>query len=184
MIIRPKFVLAVLLAAPLLLHAQAADTPKNPSSEASHPPSEESFLATLTLKILDHAKKTTDQSYSLAIRTTPKSSSVREGNRIPIVSGTEGHTDQVQYQYIDLGTNIDMVNVKRVGSLIAIDIKVEISATAAEIEGKLGPTIRDAKYSVNPAVPVGKQVTVYSSTDGVTGRKVEIQILVEPIPAA
>jgi hypothetical protein len=182
MIIHPRFLFAVVLLASPLVHAQAGDPAQSPVPQANQPAAPESFLVTLTLKTTDHAKKSTDQSYTMAVMTHAGSSNVREGDRIPIVTGMDGGKSQVQY--VDAGTNIDLVNVKRVGTLVAIDVKVEISGVVPETAGKADPTLRQTTYSVNPVVPVGKQITVYSSTDAVSGRKVDIQILVEPIPTA
>jgi len=177
MIIQPRFILAAMLLVSPLLRAQQSPLP--PANEAS---TQESFLVTLTLKTTDHEKKTIDQSYTMAVMTHAGPSNVRAGDRIPLVVGMDGTKNSMQY--IDVGTNIDLVNAKTIGSLFAVDIKVEISAAVPETLSKLDPTIRQAAYSVYPVVPIGKAVTVYSSTDSVTWHKVEIQIQVEPIPAA
>jgi len=175
--IQPHFIFAAMLLATPLLQAQ-----QSPPPSANEPAAQEAFLVTLTLKNTDHEKKTTDQSYNLAVMTHADPSNVRTGDRIPLVVGMDGTKNNVQY--IDVGTNIDLLNAKRLGALFAVDIRVEVSSAVPETLSKLDPIIRQARYSINPIIPIGKQVTVYSSTDAVTGRKVEIQILVEPIPAA
>jgi hypothetical protein len=182
---KPLTFIALLLGAPLLcasllcpplLHAQTA-TSSEPQNAAQP---EQSFLLTLTLKVTDHGKATIDQTYTLAA--TPKSAPfVRDGDKIPITTGTEG--GNTQFQYIDLGTNIDFGDVHLVGSSLAMNIKVEISSVAPDATRKDDPIIRNTRYSISPAVPIGKQIVIYSSSDAATGHKVEIQLLVQPAPS-
>ena len=173
--------IALLLCAPLLypsfLHAQTATSPE--PQNAAQP--EQSFQLTLTLKVTDHGKATIDQTYTLAA--TPKSAPfVRDGDKIPITTGTEG--GNTQFQYIDLGTNIDFTDVHLVGSSLAMTIKVEISSVAPDATNKKDdPIIRNTRYSISPAAPIGKQIVIYSSSDAATGHKVEIQLLVQPSPS-
>lgn len=170
------FLLCTPLLCPPLLHAQEPDNSQSQKATGTEP----SFLLTLTLHVTDHDKPTIDQAYTIAA--TPKYSPfVRDGNRIPISTGSEGGKSQIQY--IDLGTNIDFTDVRLVGSSLAMTIKVEISSVAPDATGKDDPIIRDTRYSISPAVSIGKQVTIYSSSDAATGHKVEIQLLVQPLPS-
>jgi hypothetical protein len=170
---------ALLLAAPLL-HAQGADKPPAGQDEPR-----ESFQFILTLKITDQGKVTTDQTYTLtAINSTPgsfnfQSPSVRDGDRIPIAVNTDG--DKTQIQYIDVGTNIDLRDLRKVGSLLAMHIEIENSAAIPNPEVKSDPIIRNTRYSISPAVPIGKQTSIYSSGDALNGHKVEIQLLAKPL---
>jgi len=189
MIIRSRYLLAALLLVTPLCDAQSSDKSSTSQVSQAQPTAEEPFLITLTLKTSDHGKLTTDQSYTLSVTTDhgaglspltrAGSGNVREGNRIPIVTGSEGGKSQVQY--VDAGTNIDLSNVKRMNSLVALNVKVEVSGVVPETAGKDDPILRQRVYSINPVLPVGKQVIVYSSTDATTGQKVEIQVLVQPI---
>ncbi len=168
---------ALLLCAPLL-HAQNAD-----SSETLKPAQpEQSYLLTLTLTVTDHGKKSIDQTYTLAAsqRSNP-SPSVRDGDRIPISTGTEGGKSQIQY--LDIGTNIDFRDLHLIGSSLAMIISVENSSVAPDPSDKSDPIIRNTHYSMSPVAPIGKQITVYSSSDGATGHKVEIQLLVQQLPS-
>jgi len=169
--------------------AQSTETPKPAETQ-------ESYVLTLTLKITDQAKVTTNQVYTLtalnAVRDGSLSSldnrarefsnpSVRDGNRVPILTSKDG--DKSEVQYIDIGTNIDIQSVQKVGSLLAMQIKIENSAALPNPEWKEEPLIRQTRYSIAPAVTIGKLSTVYSSTDAVDGHKVEILLLAKPLDA-
>ena len=172
----PRLILAALLcAAPLLaaprLHAQDAEKPQH---QAIEPSSQESYLLTLTIKISDHGKVTTEQTSTFTANSRSTSPSSRDGDRIPVVTGSEGGKTQIQY--IDMGTLIDILDVKKLGSALACNVRIEISAPIPSPTLKDDPIIRGNKFSVSPAIPLNKQVTIYSSSDAVTGRKIEIQL--------
>jgi len=170
-----KLILALLLLSTPLLRAQDAD--KLGASQTAQP--EQAFLLTLTLKVTDHDKLITDQTYSLAAneRHAP---SVRDGDRYPITTETDG--GKTQFQYVDVGTNIDIRDLRFLGSSLAMTINVENSSAIPDPVLKGTPIIRNTRYAVSPVVPLGKQITIYSSNDPASGHKVEIQILVQPLP--
>jgi hypothetical protein len=173
MIVRPVLLGALLLTAPSL-HAQGNDKP------ASILPSTEAVQLTLILKITDGGKLTTDQTYTLTASfpnfLTP---SVRDGDRVPVATEIAG--DKTAIQYIDTGTNIDVKELKSSGSTISMNIFLENSVAIADPTGKSDPIIRQARYSISPSVPLGKLVTIYSSSDEGKGHKVDIQLRVESV---
>ena len=109
-------VLAALLTATPLVRAQDADKPqpvyaqeisKTPDATSQTQP--EPYQITVTLKITDHGKLTTDQTFTLAAATQGPgiefaSPSVRDGDRIPVRTGSNSS----QFQYVDTGTDIDV----------------------------------------------------------------------------
>jgi hypothetical protein len=169
-----RLILALLLSTAPLLHAQDADKPS--SSQAAQP--EQSFQLTLTLKVTDHGKVITDQTYLLAA-TERHAPSIRDGDKYPI--STESDGGKVQYQYIDVGTNIDFRDLHLLGSSLAMTINIENSSAVPDAVLKGTPVIRNTRYAVSPVAPIGKQITIYSSNDPANGHKVEIQLLVQPL---
>jgi len=171
-----RFILALLLLSTPFIRAQ--DTDKPGASQTAQP--EQSFLLTLTLKVTDHGKLITDQTYSLAAneRHAP---SIRDGDKYPITTETDG--GKTQFQYIDVGTNIDFRDLHFLGSSLAMTINVENSSAVPDVILKGTPVIRNTRYSVSPVAPIGKQITIYSSNDPANGHKVEIQLLVQPLSA-
>jgi hypothetical protein len=43
------------------------------------------------------------------------------------------------------------------------------------------PITRFCQYNINPTLPIGKLVTVYSAVDAVNDSKVDIQVQVQPL---
>jgi hypothetical protein len=184
-----RLILALLLLSAPLIRAQDSDKPG--ASQTAQP--EQSFLLTLTLKVTDHGKLITDQTYSLAasdvkakgvftgsVLNEQHAPSIRDGNRYPITTETGG--GKTEFQYVDVGTNIDFKDLRSLGSSVAMTINVENSSAIPDATLKGTPIIRNTRYSVSPVAPIGKQITIYSSNDPANGHKVEIQLLVQPLP--
>jgi len=183
-----RLILAVLLLSAPIIHAQDANKPETPQSAEF----EKSFLLTLTLKVTDHGKLITDQTYSLAAADVKAKGglsgsafneqhapSIRDGNKYPIT--TETGAGKTEFQYVDVGTNIDFRDLHFLGSSVAMTINIENSSAVPDAVLKGTPVIRNTRYSVSPIAPIGKQITVYSSNDPTNGHKVEIQLLVQPL---
>ena len=193
---RPIYRLPLLTLSLLLLILLASPLLQAQTEEAKRPAdTQESYVLTLTLKITDQAKVTTNQVYTLtAVNALHlgnglpsfsdggkefSSPSVRDGDKVPIVASTDG--DKTQIQYIDTGTNIDIENLIKIGPLLAMHIKIENSTALPNPASKDEPIIRQTRYSIGPAVTIGKLSTIYSSTDAVDGHRVEILLLAKPL---
>lgn len=184
----PRLYLAtLLLIAPLSLAlstpAAHALSPQDTNDSGSHDSSaaHEEFQITITIKFSDHGKATGEESYMMTASNIANNPSVRDGGRIPMSSGSGG-----QFQYYDIGTNIDITNFKNSGSLTSMGVKIETNgplntSSTDSFDSKEPPVIRSARYSVNPIVIVGKSETIYSSTNSASGRKVEILLLTQKI---
>ncbi len=174
---------ALFLAVPLV---RAQDTAKASDANTQSP---EPYQITLTLKITDHGKLTTDQTFTLAAANQVRGSnfanpSVRDGDRIPVATdGSNLHFDR-----LDVGTNIDVQNLVKIGSLVGMMLRIESNtvippaeAPHTDVPGQ--PITRTLRYALVPIVPLGKLTTIYSSGDGVSSQKVEIQLLAQPLGA-
>lgn len=186
---RRFLILTMLFVAATLVQAQ--DTAKAPDTGPQVQPEQyQPYQLTLTLKITDHGKLTTDQTFTLAVtnRTVHGSDfdrpSMRDGDRVPITTEKTGLN--TQFQYVDLGTNIDIQNLLKLGSLLGMTLRIESSTIVPPAEAPHTgvpdqPILRTLKYSLVPIVPLGKLTTIYSSGDGVNSQKVEIQLLANPL---
>jgi hypothetical protein len=167
---------------------QAQDTAKAQDANAQPP---EPYQITVTLKITDHGKLTTDQTFTLAVANHVHGGdfdrpSVRDGDRVPIVTGGEG--SNLQFQYVDVGTNIDVQNLLKLGSLLEMTLRIESSTAVPSGEASHkdlpgDPILRTLRYTLVPIISLGKLTTIYSSGDGVSSQKVEIQLLANPLGA-
>jgi hypothetical protein len=45
------------------------------------------------------------------------------------------------------------------------------------------PLYHDRSFVINPTLPIGKLVTVYSAADAVNDTRIEVQVMVQPLDA-
>jgi hypothetical protein len=176
-----KFSIAccLLLLIPALgLHARAQETAKAPETAKSPEPSAHYYHLEYVIQELGtDGKPTNSRNYSTIVGTDrhQQFSAIRTGSRVPIITGalhgTNGEATQgkleYQYQYIDVGVNIDTQNVREVGRQLAIDLKAEITALAESARATTSglvddPVIRQNMWQASVLIPIGKPTIVFS----------------------
>lgn len=112
--------------------------------------------------------------------TRPLSAPIETSNSAPFVPayesrlsparpGATGNDDlEIQYQYLDVGVNIDTRNVHEIGRQLAVQLKAEVSSladSAPSFVSKLpnDPVIRQNMWQASVIIPVGKPTVVFSS---------------------
>ncbi|MFC5862745.1 hypothetical protein ACFPT7_10625 [Acidicapsa dinghuensis] len=171
----------LLLCLLFVLPMACAQEPQSATAEA--PGTTAPYQLTLTLVVTDHGKKTIDQSYTLAAASRGKGSpfgnpSVRDTDHVPVPTAPGSST----YQYVDVGTNIDVDSLRQIDSMLGMQLRIENDAAiASDAQGQ--PVRRRLAYSLVPIVPLGKLTTIFSSGDGINAQKVEIQLLAQPLGA-
>jgi hypothetical protein len=153
----PVFALAC--AAPAL--AQAADGPKF-------------YRFDFVVKEVEAGKVVNARNYSTMLGSNPPPASIRSGTRLPYSSG--GST-----QYIDLGVNIDIRELKETpqGEL-SVYITADISTAAQDNPGSL-PLIRQNKWTGIVLVPIKKAATLFSSDDLASKRQLQLEVTATPL---
>ncbi len=103
---------------------------------------------------------------------------IRTGSRVPIVTGSFGTPAQTQFQYIDLGVDLDVRDVKEQSGMLGFRLKAEISSIARQsnIEGTNEPVIRQNTWDSLVMVPTGKPTVVFSSDDLDSSGKMRVQV--------
>ena len=106
----------------------------------------------------------------------------RVGNRIPYATGTfqpgVGGPATTQYQYADVGVNID-TRLRDIGGKIGLSSDLEISALVqnekpAGASVGANPTFSSFKIGINTVVAPGKRVQVASVDDPITMRRFDV----------
>jgi len=104
---------------------------------------------------------------------------IRTGSRIPIATGT--HEGSTQFQYVDLGVNFDVRQVKEIGEKLSFTLTAEVSSLAQEQHAVAGspvgdPVIRQNKWDSSVLIPVGKPTVVYSADDLDSKGKMQVEV--------
>jgi hypothetical protein len=93
---------------------------------------------------------------------------IRTGSRIPIATGA--HDGATQFQYVDVGVNVDVRQVREIGEKLSFTLTAEVSSLAQEEHAVAGspvgdPVIRQNKWDSSVLIPVGKPTLVFSADD-------------------
>ena len=135
------------------------------------------FHLDFVVKELEGGKVTNSRAYGMTIATVgaTTNSSIRTGNRVPVSSGGGG-----QWQYIDVGTNIDCRSAKEVPSGLALNVTADISGAATE-QGAANPVIRQTKWGSDVVVALRKATVIFASDDPSSKRQMQLELTAAPI---
>jgi hypothetical protein len=93
----------------------------------------------------------------------------------------------MQFQYLDLGVNIDASEARETGAgQWTAYLQVDINSAVMQHDGDGGavgaaPVIRRTQWNSPVIVPLKKNTTVFSSDDPGGNRKMQLDLLVTPI---
>lgn len=153
--------------------------------DALDKPLKRSYRLTYTLVDLDGTKRLGDQRYSM-VAVPGQKALFKQGNKIPIVTGeyqkdTASKVSQVTY--LDIGMDIDATldearDVLRLKTKVARSSVVEdhVGATAVD-----DPIVRQSVFEGSVALTPGKTMTIGTLDITGTTRRIEIQVMAEPI---
>ena len=136
-------------------------------------------------------KVTNTRSYEETIATTGSGhvvgdQQIKTGSRVPIATGSYGanaNPANTQFQYIDLGVNLDVREAIEHGEMLGFRLKAEVSSVArqTEIAGVGEPVIRQNVWDSTVLVPVGKPTMVFSSDDLDSKGKMQVEVTATPV---
>lgn len=158
--------------------AQEKDEKTVAASSASTEIRNKFYRLDYVLRELDGSKEVSRRAYTVMARTDGSYKALRTGTRVPIATGvTTGATTNTQFQYIDVGVNIDTQAHENANGLW-LEVTAELSSIA---DGDApthagGPMVRQWKGSGNVAVTPGKPTVVFSGDDATSNRKFELMV--------
>ncbi|MGI8745911.1 MAG: hypothetical protein ACR2NN_25695 [Bryobacteraceae bacterium] len=156
----PTYLAAMLFAATCF--AQTPDAPKF-------------YKLDFVVKEVEATKVVNARSYSTMI--SDKSiwpNSIRAGSKVPY------NTSGTQYQYAEVGVNIDCRAAMEIGSELSLVVNAEVSSTAPESPQNT-PIIRQNKWASTVLVPIRKPVIIFSSDDAITKRQMQLELTATPV---
>lgn len=125
------------------------------------------------------SKPVNSRSYSMTA-STARGVSVRTGSRFPVLTGSQEKS--TTYQYVDLGINFDVSDVRETGNKLAVYITADVSSLAGE--NKTIPTnppvIRNNRWQAPVLLPLNKSTVVFTSD--ALDSKGSMQVLVTATP--
>ena len=118
-------------------------------------------------------KPTNSRAFSTSVSTEPKSwTQIRTGSKFPIPTSSKS-TDSdtkvqssalTQFQYVDLGVNVDVHNVHEVERQLALDLSTEFSSVSTPNSPNVNaPIIRSNRWQATLLIPIGKSTVAFTS---------------------
>jgi hypothetical protein len=163
-------------------NASSAAPQGSSSQENARPPARETYRLEYTITEMEDGKKLNARSYSVMCedRGSPTRGVLKVGSRVPVVTGGAANAVQTQFQYLDVGMNIDArLDVTASGDL-TLQSDVDMSSVAnadrsAQVDGN--PVIRQLHVSSFNAITVGKPVVISTADDVASNRQFQIQVV-------
>jgi hypothetical protein len=185
-------------AAPTVLLAQAATPAVAPSADVKSSPTPEAkpvpelphyFHFDFAVKEVDEGKVTNSRTYTMVMAVRRPGyekraqSSLRSGNRIPVITGkSDSAGASAQYQYIDVGVNIDVVSPIESQGQLMMEVRADVSNVPGGVDTNTpNPVIRQARWESAVVVPIGKPTTIFSSDDVSSKRTLQLELTATPI---
>jgi type II secretory pathway component GspD/PulD (secretin) len=161
--------------------ATAAEKTSAPAAETAP----KTYRLTYTITHLDGTRQLGVQHFALTITSDNRDARIKLGSRIPIATGAfskDGAPSpgQVEYQYIDVGLNID-ARVREFSTGLLVFSKVEQSSVADEPSsaGNPGPVIRQGTLENTALLTLGKPVMLGSLDVPGSSMHMDIEVVLE-----
>jgi hypothetical protein len=155
----------LLAAAAFVPRAFSQDAAKpHETAKAPEPPAHYYHLEIVVQELGADGKATNSRSYTTTVSTDSREaqSSIRVGSRIPIL--TSSSVENTQFQYIDVGVNIDARRTREIGRQLSIDLTADVSSVASATDPALHqPVVRQNKWQAVVLIAVGKPTIVFTS---------------------
>jgi hypothetical protein len=147
---------------------------------------------------LDGTKKISSLPYTFYVNADDagrgSTSSVRVGLRVPVTTGNSGNGAAAQFQYMDIGTNLDCGAATTADGHFKLYLSVDRSYLTA-IDDKKTPGLAGDGVSISSGNPIvqhfsssynlilhdGQTMEATSTTDPITGRVLQISVTVNVV---
>lgn len=155
-----------------------AEVEKAHQQSANRQPASDSISAyrlDFTITEFDDGKKINARNYSLLAQVGFSPSMLRIGGRMPVRIQSSSSNMPSQFQYFDLGMNIDCSVREKDGALI-LDTRIDSSSMAPQVEESTHqPIERQWKSEVRSVVNPGKPTVILSMEDPTSKGKFQVE---------
>lgn len=162
--------------APVLALAIASGISFAQEPEAAKGPEVSKFYKLeFVVKEVEAGKVLNTRAYSMTVEAnaTGAASSIRTGTKVPYSSGAN------QWNYADVGVNIDCRSVRQAQRDLSLSVSAEISSVQTETgasETSMRPIIRQNRWSSSVIVPLSRPTVLFSSDDPASKRQMQLEL--------
>ncbi|MGC9969132.1 MAG: hypothetical protein ABSE56_00950 [Bryobacteraceae bacterium] len=179
------------IAAPLIFASLLASTVSLRAQEKKESVTPGVYRVEFNIRDGSEAAAKVGRRYAMLIAANGKGT-FRVGNRVPIATGglqpgggTEGSSKlYTQYQYFDIGVNIDC-RLRELNGKVDLNADIDVSTIVEHEKGAAAippnPTVASIRLSVGTILDLGKPALVASIDDPVTMRRFDVQATVTKV---
>jgi type II secretory pathway component GspD/PulD (secretin) len=175
--------------AAVLAFALASANAQTPAAAPAAAHNPKPYRVTYTLTEMDGTKTIGVQHYTLIVVEGGRST-IKNGSKIPVATGSYAGggggngSVQTQFTYLDIGINLDTTLVDEVDGMWRLKAKVEESSVAekpATIAGVEEPIVRQSVLEMSTSVTLGKPQVLGTLDFTGTTRRLDIEVMLEPV---
>jgi hypothetical protein len=176
-LINPVFILLTLA----LFSGKALPQDTKPQETATPAPKADTHyyhLEFVLKELSDNGNVVNSRIYHTSVSTNGRSVSVRTGTKIPVRTNDKGG----DFQYIDVGVNLDCGQAQETAQGLSLQISAEISslANASGASEAIAPIVRQNRWSSYALVPIGKPTVVFSSDNLENKGRMQVEVTATP----
>jgi hypothetical protein len=148
---------------------EASSTKPVPKAQDSAPaPSNHFYRLDFSVEELGpDGKAVNSRAYStIVITDSHETMSIRTGSRFPIATGAfeKNEKEVTQFQYVDLGVNFDVREVREIGRQVSLNLSADLTGIAGQSDTNVRqPIIRHNRWQGICLIPISKAAVVFSS---------------------
>ena len=168
--------------------ASAQDEPKPAQPSKTAEPAHFYRLEFVVQELGQDGKVTNSRTYRTTVSTSTDSrdqfASIRANSRIPMVTGTVGQGNAVvntQFQYQDVGVNIDAQRARDIGHQLSIELTANITSVAGTDTSVHEPILRQNKWQSVVLIPIGKPTVAFTSDSLDSKGSMQLMITATPL---
>ena len=111
---------------------------------------------------------------------TARGVSMRTGSKFPVLTEAGKST---AYQYVDLGINFDVSDVREIGNKLAVYITADVSSLAGENKTipSNPPVIRNNRWQAPVLLPLNKSTVIFTSDALDTKGSMQVMVTATPL---
>jgi hypothetical protein len=134
-----------------------------------------SYRVDFTLTEVNDGKRTNARNYSLITQVGHRDK-LRVGGRVPVAT-TEGPSlPQMQFQYLDIGMNIDCT-VQELDGAVLLTSTIEASSVAPQRDEQTHqPVIRQMRFEIRTVLSPGKPTMISSMDDPTSKERFQVEV--------
>ena len=155
----------------------SGDQPKVADASQAH-----FYRLEYTVREMDGSKMLSKRSYSVGLRADGARREMRTGSRVPVATGSSAsgtNPPMTQWQYVDVGVNIDS-RAKEEQDGLGLEVTADMSSIAGE-GSSANPVIRQVRGTSAVTVPIGKPTTVFAADDPASGHRFELEVVASKV---